>query len=83
MSLRKILASLSENRNVNIMRTGKEIILHLKKDVISIDTQARTAEFFDVDSTDEKTLRETYYTEFPEIEDLYLFLIGKEYEIEP
>jgi ribosomal protein L18 len=78
-----ILDSLSENPRVNIRRTNREIIIHLKKDVITIDVQARTAGFLDVDSTDDKTLRETYYSEFPEVEDLYKALVKKEYSIEP
>jgi hypothetical protein len=85
MSLLKVLDYLNKNPKVNIRRSADEITIRLgnEKDMIRIYPEERRAEFFDIDKTNERTLREKYYTNFPQLRDLFLKLVEEGYEIHP
>jgi|WetSurMetagenome_2_1015567.scaffolds.fasta_scaffold280716_2 hypothetical protein len=83
MSLDKAINFLGENSNVRIRNFKGEIVIHLEEDVMIIYPEEKRAEFLDMDLVNETTLREKYYSKFPDLKSLFLKLVEERYAILP
>jgi hypothetical protein len=83
MSLTKILNYLNEYSRIKIRRVNVEITLSLDEDIIKIYPENKRAEFLDIDSADEITIKDKYYENFPELKHLFKELIKEGYDIQP
>jgi hypothetical protein len=83
MSLIRALDLLNQNNKVSIRNLNGEVIICLDEDIIKIYPFERIAEFLDIDSTDKKTLKDKYYTKFPDLRQFVKKLVKEGYDIQP